>query len=211
MVGGPSWINTDGYDIEAKPAANTDRNQMWLMLQTLLANRFQLALSRETRVLPVYEFRAAKSGLKLPAPKPADCVSRPPDALPTPSGPGKADCGYVAGPFSGWSKVLRLEGRKVHVPEFIKQLALVLGRPVLDKTSFRGEFDLKLSFVADEATMGLPGFGGPGDPGGSRLLTDPEHANIFAALEEQLGLKLVPSKGSVDVLVVAHMERPTAN
>ena len=49
VVGGPAWINTDGYDIEAKAERNTDRNQMWLMLQTLLADRFKLRLRRETR------------------------------------------------------------------------------------------------------------------------------------------------------------------
>ena len=88
---------------------------------------------------------------------------------------------------------------------------MVLGRPVLDKTGFTGEFDLNLSFTADEATMGLPGSGGPGDPGGSRLPTDPNRPDIFAALQEQLGLKLVPAKGPVDVLVIDHVERPTAN
>jgi uncharacterized protein (TIGR03435 family) len=58
--------------------------------------------------------------------------------------------------------------------------------------------------------MGFPGFG-PGDPIGSRLPTDPNLPNIFAALEEQLGLKLGPAKGPVEVLVIDHAERPTAN
>jgi len=81
----------------------------------------------------------------------------------------------------------------------------------LDETEFTGEFDLDLSFTADEALMGLPGFGGPGDPGGTKPPTDPNLPNIFAALEEQLGLKLVPAKGPVEVLVIDHAERPTAN
>jgi hypothetical protein len=61
-----------------------------------------------------------------------------------------------------------------------------------------------------DALMGFPGFG-PGDPIGSRLPTDPNLPNIFAALEEQLGLKLGPAKGPVEVLVIDHAERPTAN
>ena len=68
VVGGPGWLNTDGFDIEAKPETNVDRKQTWPMLQTLLADRFKLALHRETRELPVYAL-TAKSNLKLPAPK----------------------------------------------------------------------------------------------------------------------------------------------
>jgi uncharacterized protein (TIGR03435 family) len=212
VVGGPAWINTDGYDIEAKPEGNSDRKQMWLMLQTLLANRFKLALHRETRELPAYDLTAAKRGPKLPAPKKVSCISQPPDApTPPPHTPGQVDCGYVAGPILGSTGLLRLEGSKVHMADLVRNLAFVLGRPVLDKTEFTGEFDLNLSFTADDATMGLPGYGGPGDPGGTRLPTDPNLPNIFAALEEQLGLKLVSAKAPVEVLVIDHVERPTAN
>ena len=102
VVGGPAWINSEGYDIEAKPGANTDPKQEWLMWQTLLADRFKLRLHRETRELPVYDLTAAKSGLKLPAAEKADCISFPPGTKPR-SVPGKVDCGYVSGPF--WVRV----------------------------------------------------------------------------------------------------------
>ena len=69
VVGGPSWINTDGYDIEAKPEGSTDQKQMWLMLQTLLADRFKLAMHRETRDLPVWDLQTVKGGAKLPVPQ----------------------------------------------------------------------------------------------------------------------------------------------
>jgi uncharacterized protein (TIGR03435 family) len=210
VVGGPAWINTDGYDVEAKPKGDTDRKQMWLMLQTLLADRFKLTLHRETRKLPVYDLKAVKRGPKLPMPKAVECFSQPPDAPPAPPPPGQTDCGYVAGPL-GSTGLLQLEGSKVHMADLVSKLALVLGRSVLDKTEFTGEFDLNLSFTADEATMGLPGSGGPGDPGGSPLPTDLNVPNIFAALEEQLGLKLVRAKGPVEVLVIDHVERPSEN
>jgi len=210
VVGGPAWINTDGYDVEAKPKGDTDRKQMWLMLQTLLADRFKLTLHRETRKLPVYDLKAVKRGPKLPMPKAVECFSQPPDAPPAPPPPGQTDCGYVAGPL-GSTGLLQLEGSKVHMADLVSKLALVLGRPVLDKTEFTGEFDLNLSFTADEATMGLPGSGGPGDPGGSPLPTDRNVPSIFAALEEQLGLKLVRAKGPVEVLVIDHVERPSEN
>ena len=211
VVGGPDWINSHGYDIEAKPGRNTDPKQIWLMWQTLLADRFKLRLHRQTRELPIYDLAAVESGLKLPAAKEAGCVSFPPGTPPR-YVPGKVDCGDVSGPFSAHpGGLLHIKGSNVHMADLIGELALVLDRPVLDKTGFTGEFDLNLSFTADEATMGLPGSGGPGDPGGHRLPTDPNLPNIFAALEEQLGLKLVPAKGPVEVLVIDHAERPATN
>jgi uncharacterized protein (TIGR03435 family) len=211
VVGGPAWINSDGYDVEAKPEGNTDRKQMWLMLETLLADRFKLALHRETRELPVYALTAAKGGPKLPPPKAGGCMALPPDAPtppPPPPGSGRVYCGHV--PLSMSAAGLRMEGSRVPMAEFIRTLAMVLGRPVLNETGFSGEFDFHLDFTPDEATMGLPGYG-PGDPGGPRLPTDPDRPNIFAALQEQLGLKLASAKGPVEVLVIDHVERPTAN
>ena len=93
--------------------------------------------------------------------------------------------------------------------DLVRELARALDRPVLDKTGFTGEFDLDLNFT-DEDVMKSPGFAAPDDPGGNRLPAGPNLPNIFAAME-QLGLKLVPAKGPVEVLVIDHAERPTAN
>lgn len=209
VIGGPAWINSEGYDIKAEPGAKADPKQVWLMWQRLLADRFKLRLHRETRELPIYILTAAKNGFKLPAP-PQDvgCVSFPPGTEPR-YVPGRVDCGYVSGPF-GDSDRLQITGSKVRMADFIRELASVLDRQVLDGTGFAGEFDLDLSFTADQSLSGSPGFG-PGDPGDSRLTTDRSLPNIFAALEEQLGLQLVPSEGPVEVLVIDHAERPTAN
>jgi len=201
VVGGPAWINSEGYDIQAKPAPGTDPKQVWPMWQTLLADRFKLRLHRETRELPIYDLTVAKSGPKLPAAKKAGCVSFPLGTAPH-YVPGKVDCGYVSGPFGG-GQGLRIDGKKIHVADLIRELAFVLDRPVLDKTGFTGEFDLDLSFTPDETLQGMPaGYGGP---------TDPKRPNILAALEEQLGLKLTPAKGPVEVLVIDHAERPATN
>lgn len=199
-------MNTEGYDIEAKPGGNADPQQTWLMWQTLLADRFKLRLHRETRELPIYDLTAVTSGPKLPAAKEAGCVSFPPGTPPR-YVPGKVDCGYVYGPFSGYkAALLHIKGSKVHMADLIRELALILDRPIFDKTEFTGDFDLDLSFTPDEALLGFPG-----DRDGIRLPTDPNLPNIFAALEEQLGLKLVPAKGQVEVLVIDHAERPTMN
>ena len=209
VVGGPAWINSDGYDIEAKPEANTDREHMWLMLQSLLADRFKLALHRETRELPVYALTMTKGGLKQP-PNAGSCVNIDLTAPPRPGAPLGFPCGKV-GVMGSPSGLLQMQGGKVPMPELVRVLAMVLGRPVVDRTGIAGEFDVHVEFTPDESTMGLPGAGGPGDPGGPPLATDPGRPNIFAALQEQLGLKLSPAKGPVEVLVIDHVERPAAN
>jgi uncharacterized protein (TIGR03435 family) len=208
VIGGPAWIDTPGYNIEAKPEGNTDPKHTWLMVETLLADRFKLALHRETREVPVFNLTLAKSGPKLPAAKEAECMSIAPGEPPR-HVPGKVDCGYVSGPGSaGNPGHLTIGGRKVHVADLVRELTLVLDRPVLDKTGFTGEFDLNLSFRPDEALQGS-GFW-PSDPT-ARPPIDSNIPNIFAAMEEQLGLKIVAGKGPVEVLVVDHAERPTAN
>ena len=95
--------------------------------------------------------------------------------------------------------------------ELVRILAIALGRPVVDRTEFTGVFDVALDFTPDETTAGLPGAGGPRDPGGPRIPTDPSRPTILAALQEQLGLKLASAKGPVEVLVIDHVERPSAN
>jgi uncharacterized protein (TIGR03435 family) len=203
VIGGPAWIDSEGYDIKVKPGTNTDPKLWWLMWQTLLTDRFKLKLHRETRDLPVYVLTAAQNGFKLPPPKQADCVSFPPGTTPRYI-PGKVDCGYVAGPAIGLGLPgLGIEGRKVRIADLSRQLALILDRPILDKTGFTGEFDVKLNFTPDAALVGLPSeLWGPADP---------SLPNIFAALEKQLGLQLTAARGPVEVLVIDHAERPTVN
>jgi uncharacterized protein (TIGR03435 family) len=203
VLGGPAWIDSEGYDIEGKPGANADPKQIWLMWQTLLADQFSLKLHREKRELPIYYLTVVKGGPKLPAAKEASCVSFPLGTTPR-QVPGKVDCGYVSGPFPGYpGGLLQMQGSKIHITDLVRELAFVLDRPVLDKTGFTGEFDLNLRFTPDEALRALPaGYRGP---------TDPNLPNIFAALEKQLGLELSPAKGPVDVLVIDRAERPMIN
>jgi uncharacterized protein (TIGR03435 family) len=189
IIGGPAWMNSEGYDIKVDPGANTDPKQLWPMWETLLADRFQLRLHRETRELPVYILTAAGTGLKLPASaKDLGCVSFLPGTPPHPV-PGKVDCGYIAGPYSGsTSRTLKIEGSKVRMADLARELTMVLDRTVFDRTGFTGDFDLNLSFPPGEAYRGLPG-----------------------ALEEQLGLKLAAAQAPVEVLVIDHAQRPALN
>lgn len=206
VVGGPSWIHTDGYDIEAKPESATDQKRMWLMLRTLLADRFKLAMHRETRDLPVWDLQTVKGGAKLPAPPEGNCS----EVLTGTPGPGQPRPARPCGPgvvASGTG--LTMEGISVSMPAFAKQLSLILGKEVIDKTGFAGRFSLHLEFAFDDALAGLP------NPRGPEISAQPPDANarpsIRNALVEQLGLKLQASTGPVDVFVIDHVERPTQN
>lgn len=201
VVGGPAWMNTDGYDIEAKPEKETSIKEMWLMAQSLLAERFKLALHRETRQLPVYDMIAAKGDFTPPRPNDSGCLG---EGDSVPPSPGSTPCGKVRITISPTG--LQMDGGKAPLSELVRVLAVVLNRPVIDQSGFSGLLDVHLAFTPDENTQGLP----PPMPDETRA-TDPSKPNIFAALQEQMGLKLTSSKGPVEVLVIDHVERPTAN
>jgi uncharacterized protein (TIGR03435 family) len=208
VVGVPSWAESEGYDIAAKPDAPTDRKTTLLMLQSLLADRFALKVHRETRELPVYELVAAKNGLKLPPPKEGACVSLADGTPMPPPARGSAPLLPCGRPLIGFSGMLN--AAEIAMPEFAQGLATIMGRPVLDHTGFTGKFDVHLSFQPEQGALGLappPGLPPPPTPPPS----DPDRPSIFAALQEQLGLRLVATKGPVEVLVVDHVERPSEN
>ncbi|MBZ5631925.1 MAG: TIGR03435 family protein [Acidobacteriia bacterium] len=214
ILGGPDWINSERYEIEAKAAGNISRDQMFLMLESLLADRFQLKIHRETRDLPVYTLVAARSGLKLPPPKDGGCVSLVPDGtVPpevvrgrmTPPGPGQpplSPCGGFRTRLENTGA--RMRGGQITMPEFARELSIVLARTVIDKTGFTGLFDLQLDFLPDETTPALPA-----PPPGAPL--DSSSPSILTAIQEQLGLRLESAKGPVEVIIVDHIERPSAN
>ena len=212
IAGGPDWINSEHYQIEAKADGKASRDQILLMLQGLLEDRFQLKIHRETRQLPVYALVPAKSGLKLTPPQEGSCVTPAPDAVPDWAGgriapPGR---GQPPSPRCGSVGVMvvpdgaRMQGGKVTMAEFVRMLSMVLGRTVVDKTGFTNLFDLRLDFLPDEITAGLP----PPPPDAPNDFKTP---SILSALPEQLGLRLESTKGPVEVIVVDHLERPTAN
>ena len=214
ISGGPGWVQSDGYDIEAKGDANASRAQVFLMLRSLLVDRFQLKIHHETKELPVYTLTVAKNGPKLPQPKEGSCITIDTSApLPPPPAPGQAPTIPCGSPMvmmrpSG----LQMQGGKVPMAEFIRVLSMLMGRPILDKTGYTQAFDVGLEFTPDETTAGLPRGGGPGDAGNPAPAADPSAPpSIFAAIQEQLGLKLESTKGPVDVLVIDRVERPTGN
>jgi uncharacterized protein (TIGR03435 family) len=218
ISGGPSWINADRFDIVAKadipdgvdanrpvgatrPADIAAIDQVRLMVRTLLADRFKLAVHNETRELPMYALVMARSDGR-PGPQlrqvEVDCAALYGGGRrPAPPEPGKAECGAFRG--LGTS---RITGHAVTMPMLANLVVRgSVGRMVLDQTGLGGAFDLDLEWTPDHTS--LPGEASPGAPPTS------EGSSIFTALQEQLGLRLDSRRGPADVLVIDHVERPT--
>lgn len=101
-------------------------------------------------------------------------------------------------------------GQGIPFVRFVNTLENELGRLVMDQTGLKGTYDFSLRWASDEdsaAMVRAP----DGASMGTASVPDPAGPSLFAALQEQLGLKLVPTKGAVDVIVIDHIERPTAN
>jgi uncharacterized protein (TIGR03435 family) len=207
LVGGPSWLASEHYEIEARADVSANRDQLFLMLRTLLEDRFQLRTHREMKELPVFSLVSNRGGFKLPTPADGACVDPPAEAavewvgagrmaVPGELPPAKGRCGSVI------VSVTQMRGGKIAMSEFVRALSMILGRSVLDRTGFAAPFDLQLDFVPDETTPAMP----PPPPGSGI-----SGVSIAQALQEQLGLRLEPTKGPVEVIVVDQAERPSAN
>jgi bla regulator protein BlaR1 len=210
--GGPAWIHSDIYQIIAKAEGTASQEMMrGPMMQVLLAERFKLQVHRESREVPVYVLTLAKGGAKLQPFQEGSCT--PIDRTKAPAPPpatGPKNCMFQFGNKKGANLLLDAQG--TNLTDFGNLLAFGFERPVIDKTGIAGKFDFHLEFSPDEATPkflpGADGDGGPAAPGDAA--SDPVGPSLFTAIQ-QLGLKLEPSKGSKEFLVIDHVERPTGN
>jgi len=214
ILGGPDWINSDHYAINATTGVPTGHAQLFLMLRSLLEDRFQLKIHHETKMLPVYALVPAKTGLKLPAPREGSCVSPEPQAFPEWGGGRLAPPSQDQLPASRCGSIgvmlqlpgAHMQGGKIPMTEFVRSLSMVLDRAVVDNTGFTGLFDLRLDFLPDETTSVIPP-----PPPESEEARNPTIPTIHTALQQQLGLRLESSKAPVDVLVIDHIEKPSPN
>ena len=215
IVGASNWIDADRFDIDAKgpfglsgflTAADGSPPAVYLMLRTLLEERFKLQIHHETRELPVYALEIARIDGRL-GPRlrrsDVDCAalmatiaSGGPRPGP-PAQPGQAPiCGTLGAPG-------RIMANGVSMSGLSDMLSRVVDRPVLDRTNLAGDFVLELQWTSD------PTFPPP-DPSGSAASTSGgDLPSIFTAVQEQLGLKLESSRSPVDVLVIDRAEHPT--
>ena len=185
IEGGPAWVGNDDYDIDAKAEEPTTIDNLHLMFQNLLADRFNLKYHMETRQGPVYALTVDKAGVKM---------TRNPNA-------------------EAWSGNYPIDGRgrgdftgtRVTTKYLCYWLGLMLQRderPVVDETHLTGTWDFTLKFLPE-----LP-------PGVSRDQLPPDLADrpsLFDAMPEQLGLRLEPAQGPVQYFVIDHIDRPSPN
>ena len=214
VSGGPGWVNSERYDIQAKEpdsiaqimeklSREQQRQLAESMLQSLLADRFQLKLTHGTKDLPAYALVVAKNGPKL---QKSEIVEPPAGA---PSGPND----HPRGPMMRMGRG-ELTGQGVELSFLASVLAQQLGRQVVDQSGVKGNYDFVLKWTPEQGEGMMMKGSGPGGgppPEGAPAPPDPSGPSIFTALQEQLGLKLEPTKAPADVLAIDHVERPSEN
>jgi len=217
LSGGPSWIGSDLYAIDARAGADATRATVRLMLKSLLAERFQLVAHLEKRELPAFALvladRNGKLGPRLQRSGPECAPVKAPEGVPLPPppppGPGPGfvavlpqdplgpTCGFVS--FPGW-----LSGRRLTMGHLVTPLTQLTRRPVVDETGLAGEFDVDVTFMPDQP-VALNGAAAPPS------LSQSDRPPLLTAIQEDLGLKLETRRREVDVLVIDRIERPSEN
>jgi len=215
LEGGPPWLKSDRFDIEARAPADVTIDATRAMVRSLLTDRVKLVAHTESRQLPIYALVVARSNrARGPSLRQAgaDCAALTvpagmPAPPPPPAGLGQA---LGAGVFGCPSGLLpgHLSLRRLDMAAFASVLwRRVLQKPVADRTGLTGMFDLDLSYLPEnERVNGAPAIENPSLP--PSISGAP---SIFTAVQEQLGLKLEATRGPVDVLVIDRVERPAEN
>jgi uncharacterized protein (TIGR03435 family) len=191
LEGGPGWVSTDRYDVEAKASGSAEPPEILRMLQTLLADRFKLVLHQEQREKAMYMLTVSPGGARLEAPH-AECNARF-----VPTQPDEPICNGFTVRTAGLAR-----GFGVTMARLSFFLSRELGRPVADKTGLDGTYDLTLKWTPSNSGDGGPDVSDAGDQGS---------ASIFTAIREQLGLRLNAERGPVSTTIIDSVQRPTEN
>lgn len=186
IVGGPGWMSSDRFEIEARPPAsaksvsanpvsskappNTEQRQM---LQTLLSDRFQLNARRDIKQGPVYLLVKGSKALRLEEPK------------------VKSDFEWVGSPKGGMITGDGIAGKSISMPVLAARLSRYLGSPVLDKTEITGQFDFRFDYVSGDE--------------------HPDVISTILASVQGIGLKLEASKGPVETIAIDRADKPSEN
>lgn len=188
ISGGPSWIDSERYDILAKPEGDgTPNDAQWkIMAQKLLTERFQLKFHHEQKELSVYAITVGKTGPKLTK------SAGDPNGL----------------PGLGMRALGNLSANNANMRDFAQMLqSVVLDRPVVDQTGLSGRFDFTLRWTPDETQFTSLGIKVPTPPAAG----PDAPPDLLTAFQEQLGLKLTATKAAVDIFVIDKAEKYSAN
>ena len=189
ISGGPRWMETERFDIEAKADRPRTIDQLHAMLAHVLEERFHLQVRREARQESVLNLAVAQGGFKMPLHDPND-KDYPPMTMKWLSESDGSVCASVGSPNETMAY-------------FAFSLFRSMNTTVIDQTGLPGRYDVNLRYMPDGAR--------PRTPEGTPLPFSADCSDIFAALPQQLGLRLVAGKGPVEYLVVAHVEQLTEN
>ena len=188
VIGGPQWVASDAYDMNAKAERPSSLEELHVMLQNLLADQFKLQLRREPKEMSIYALVVDKDGPKL---KPHEARD---------AGEPWIDVAFSPFPHATW------HAQFAPMDYFAWRLSNILDRPVVDQTNLKGGYDFDLSFAADlPPALQRPGALLNGEP------IDTSGPPIFDAIRKQLGLRLDREKGPADTLVIEHAEKPAEN
>lgn len=205
----PEWARTERYDIQARAAADPGKDGMRLLMRSLLAERFHLAMHYEERQVPMFAFVLAKPGKTGPQLRSHQESTPCPTEQPSAATPALVDgfpvfCNGIYPLPPSTTGRQRFGGRRVTIGFIADTFSAgtQLGRPMIDRTGLTGAFDFSLEWMPERRNPGPPGAAEePDSPGPS----------FEEALREQLGIKLQPQTGPIQVLRVDHVERPSAN
>jgi uncharacterized protein (TIGR03435 family) len=192
VVGGPDWVRSDSFDIEARAGRDLSSDQMQTRVQALLKDRFQLVVRREQRQLPIYTLLLARDDKRLGPNLRASAAS-----CEKPAGSGET-MEEQRTPNGG----VRTQRTCATIAVLVSSLSTALQAPVEDRTALTGLWDSELSYTG-ERRRNISAAAAPQDPNDAPAL--------FTALQEQLGLKLETGRGPVDVLVIESAAQPTEN
>jgi len=204
----PGWVREERFDIQARAQGNPTKDQMRMMMRSLLAERCKLALHEETRQVSVAALVLVKPGRLGPqlVPHPPDipCPLDAPPSETTPDGRFPLLCGGLLQMSPGAPGHVRLGGRNVTMAFLANILSSRsdVGRAMVDRTGLDGKFDFNLEFQSTVLSAGKPG---------DELPLDASGPTFEQALKEQFGVKLESQKSPVTVLVLDHIERPSGN
>jgi uncharacterized protein (TIGR03435 family) len=210
ILGGPAWINSDLYSIEAKAEGRLSRAAMMEALQALLEDRFKLSVDHQSRELGVYVLTVGKNGMKRGVMSAGGCPARDANTQPGPPHSGQRPCGGVT--FMGMGRRVRLEGREATMEQLLERLSNFVDRPIIDRTAYVGSLDFTLEFAPEWNAAGPFALAVAPPPVPGEAPASEENAGSLAtAFREQMGLKLESGKGAVPVITIRHVERPSAN